>query len=297
MKKTKSNAQYFGMTSTQVGILGFMLMVACGILVLSIVVFYAMSSSGMAGPINDPPATPMPKSTATVTPTPSPTPTGTPEGLRISSLDELRYYVLEAKMSTSLGEDSVTQYINQEWDNKVNASRTIISRSSVNSPAPTKLFEKVTINNTSWTVSGDKWLRIDYAKGYREVNSLENLMPYLIDLEYVGDEKINEILCKHYELDTDIMKVTTQDNVTITTHAVGDVWIANKANLPPVIIKLKMETDTLGFLFDLTMPRDVPSTVLSHLIGGVSAVDIEVKAINIPVIINPPDLADQFQQP
>jgi hypothetical protein len=148
-------------------------------------------------------------------------------------------------------------------------------------------MEIIQIGNTIWTKIGGEWIKAEYSQIPTQKANWEGIERSFRDLHPVGEEKANGIKCIHYTVDEDLLKVTGSSGQNVTTHAKGDLWIANQSDLPPVAIRMRIEMSTSGMFSLMPTSTFVPTPrVLEQQL--VYQVEYDIIDINIPIVIEPP---------
>lgn len=236
--------------------------------------------------------------TATLLPSATVTPSSAPTGFAgIVPLEALESYRLKgtSMSETAFGGSSPMQLISsytKEWVKASLAQHTIaLISSDPTSNQPPTTMETISIGKTTWIKNQDDWARIDS----QQLPSQQTTIDWQ-SLKFVGEEMVNGIPCKHYTVDEDIMKVSGMGNgQDIITHAQGDIWVANRPDLPPVILRMKIQTQMSGFSFSLETPPITGTfdpfleTMTQEPEGTVSHEEYEVTDVNTTIIIEPPD--------
>jgi hypothetical protein len=249
---------------------------------------------------------PSPTITETVTPPASPTSTLSSTATRsagIMPLEALESYRLKGKSESKNGfggliSMQVTTSFTKEWVKASLAQHniTITLWSSDNTPSqPPTTMETIIIGKTTWIKNQNSWARIDSQQLPSQKNSID-----WQSLKFVGDEIVNGIPCKHYTVDEDIMKMSgLGDGQDITSHVQGDIWVANRSDLPPVILRMKIQTQLSGFFFSLETPTTTatPDPLMEAMTqepqDTVSYEEYEVTDVNTTIIIEPPQLTPE----
>jgi len=245
--------------------------------------------------------TPSPSATVTETVTPllSPTSTLSPTATRsagIMPLEALESYRLKGKSESKNGLGGLISMLDttsytQEWVKASLAQHTItitLSSSDNTSNQPPATMETITIGKTTWIKYQKSWVRIDSQQLPSQQKSID-----WQSLKLVGDEIVNGIPCKHFTIDEDIMKMSgLGDRQDITKHVKGDIWVANRSDLPPVILRMKIQTKLSGFFFSLGTPTATPDPLMEALTQEpqdmVTYDEYEVTDVNTAIIIAPP---------
>lgn len=253
--------------------------------------------------------TPSPTPTNTPTPTPSPTATLTPTPLvafdpaSLAPLEALESYRLKGKMTIKgMGGSKdlpFTWDFVQEWNKASLAQHTKMSVQGMlsggsNSMNAATNVETIVIDKMVWVKSGPKWTRLD-GQGSQQRAIISPSSGWK-NLKFVGDETINGIACKHYSINEDALKMADINGSEITSRALGDIWIANQADLPAFIVRVKVLMQLNRFPLspgiataDPYMETSIPSNSSSQELDQiVYNYEYEVTEVNTEVIIEPP---------
>jgi hypothetical protein len=219
-------------------------------------------------------------------------------------LEELDSYRMQGKMTMGGEPDSASfgWTFTQEWVKASSAQRITMSIQTaaftsdpvMSDPFPSTIMETIVIGKTAWMKYENDWIQIDSRQSLQQ-NSVPAPVADWQSLQLVGDEIINGIPCIHYVVDEDIMKVSGFDAYQdITTHALGDIWVANRPDLPPVILRMKIQMQVSGFLSPQLMSTSDPlmETVLQQSEDPAMAYSYEydVTDVNSPIVIEPPKI-------
>ena len=251
-------------------------------------------------------STPSPAPTATETATPLPGPTSTQSSTATRSagivpLEALESYRLKGTSGSKTGfggnnSMQMTSSYTREWDKASLAHRTIelVSFDPTSKQPPTTM-ESISIGKTTWIKNKDSWMRIDSQQSPAQQNGID-----WQSLKFVGDETVDRIPCKHYTVDEDIMKMSGGGDLQdITTHAQGDIWVANRSDLPPVILREKIQTQISGSFFSIetgtktATPDPLMETMTQEPQGMVSYDEYEVTDVNTTITIEPPQMTPE----
>jgi hypothetical protein len=257
-------------------------------------------------------ASPTPTATATSTasPTLTPVPTETAGPAQLVELEVLDSYRLQGKMMMPGGQTgfesmgSVGMSFTREWDRASQAQRTIISTEGLkiahdgtSVPESATSIEMIVIGKTAWMKNDKNWTRIDTQRALIQPNSLAPAAEWQ-SLKPAGDENINGIPCKHYTVDEDVLKMSGASAQGINAHAIGDLWVANRADLPAVILRMKIRMQVSGSFFSqmtqstpdpLIKPGDAPA---QEPAGIIYDYEYDVTDINIDIVIKAPQVSD-----
>ncbi len=191
------------------------------------------------------------------------------------NLDDLKSYRMSLKSKTDIM--------------GMGPMETEIEMAVVNDPEPKKQhvvmddptgmgmdMEVITIGNTTWIKMGNSWMEsTDPDEAAQQPMDVGDFMDDVgSDMDYLGDESVNGVNCKHYDVDADI-EISSQ-GVTVTAHYTGEVWIADEGGLPEVMIRSKGKTE-------MTMQGQAMD----------SEDEINITDINTSIDISPPP-ADQI---
>src|SRR5574337_1484512 len=310
MAESSRKRRYFGMTIVQVGLLSILAAINCVVLGVGAALILIPPSSGTVAVVNQRPTLPptaaqpsiaAPQPTQAFFPTPNSTATATPEvgPGQIAQLETLDSYRLQGRMVMEggqfLGSTTITWSFTQEWVKTSLAQHTItsiestmpISSTDTPYPNPPTTIETIVIGNTSWIKMGNDWTRIDYQQPQYQRSSVGNLESEWRSRKPVGEETINNIPCIHYKIDEDTMKMSGP-NGDMTTHAEGDIWVANQPDLPAVIVRAQIHMQVKGSFFSLptAMPVPSPEAQTSQIMGYYY--EYELTDVNTSINIEPP---------
>jgi hypothetical protein len=147
------------------------------------------------------------------------------------------------------------------------------------------------IDKTVWVRMDSPWEKQEYSETQDMGNWMDDLISYLQKMYLVGTETTNGIACKHYTIDTDVIKMTGQAQGSVS-HVKGEVWVANNSSLPHVIVKMKLNYHLVnGLTSKMPLPARFPTPAFStQTEPGDRDADYEfsVTKINVPVSIVPP---------
>lgn len=225
-----------------------------------------------------------PAETLTPLPTEGPPQIAQPETLE-SYRSQLKVMVESGNVSQSAG-----WTITSEWVKKSQTGRTVMSMEGATTPAQQAGadVEMIAISNTTWLRVGDTWTQVDSQKPlYRSLDLLD-LGEYLHALKLVSKETVNNVRCKNYAVDDNIIRVSNPDVGDMTVRAQGNVWIADQPDLPSVIVRMRLRV----FVEGMTLPMPIPSPISSSQALEPSKLvfrwEYDVTAINSPIVIEPP---------
>jgi hypothetical protein len=240
--------------------------------------------------------TPSITDTLTDTPLHAPTETAGPVSgsTVLALLATANYYHLEGKM-TFLSNDSssnMVETVTQDWDKKSNASHTFLTLYEQDYPSSKMTFEVIIIDKAVWIRYDDSpWDKQVYSKTQNMGDVVDDLIGYLQKLYLVGTETTNGVACKHYTIDTDVIKMTGQAQGSVS-HVKGEVWAAENSSLPHVIVKMNLAYRIVGGLAsNMPLPKRFPTPAFTtQTQTGDSDADFEFSAtkINVPISIVPP---------
>jgi hypothetical protein len=256
-------------------------------------------------------ASPTPTATATftVSPTLTPVPTGTTGPAQLVELEELESYRLQGKVAMQGGQagfGSMSMSFTREWEKASQAQRTTISTAEMMralggtpNPESATSIEMIVIGKTVWMKNDKKWTRFDSLRSPIEPISLAPASEWQ-SLKPAGDENINGIPCKHYTVDEDALKMSGSSAQYFNAHAIGDLWVANRADLPAVILRMKirLQMQISDLLFSqLGQPTPDPRIAPGDAPAQEPAVIIydyeyDVSDINTDIIIEAPQMPD-----
>jgi hypothetical protein len=209
---------------------------------------------------------------------------------------------MQGKMTMGGEQDEVsfTWLFTQEWVKELSAQHTTMSMQDMkvaSEPSqldefPPIMLETIVMDKTAWMKYENDWIQIDSRQSLQQ-NSVTAPVADWQSLQLVGEEIINGIPCVHYIVDEDIMKVSGFDAYQdITTHALGDIWVANRPDLPPVILRMKIQMRVSGFLSSSLMatpdplmeivPQELKDTDIAY------SFEYDVTDVNTPITIEPP---------
>lgn len=243
--------------------------------------------------------TPSTTAVETATPFPSPTP-GQPEIVQLQALESYR---MQGTMTMDGGfvSDSLTWSFTQEWVKASLSQHTIISIQEMKSVSdtitptefPATSMETIAIDRTTWIKGEDDWIQID-SNSRNQQNGVPGPVSDWRDLKLVGEEIINGIHCIHYIVDEDTMKISgLNEHQDVTTHALGDIWVANQTGLPSVILRMKIQMQVSGFFSSSSM-LVTPDPLMESLPEESADKDVtysyeyDVTDVNSTIIIEPP---------
>jgi hypothetical protein len=251
-----------------------------------------------------------PTATATPSPTITPSPTATFGPEQIVPLEELESYRLEGKITMQgiLAGDNATPFMfsfTQEWVKASLALHTIMSfqgspaLSGTIPPGQSSMTttEIIAIGNTAWFKNLNEWTQIDSQQPLYQQNNLASPISSWQNLKPAGDEIINGIPCNHYTVDEDTLKMsglgTSLGGQNITMHAQGDIWIANRPDLPSAILRMKIHMQVNGFIAVMVTGTPDPfMEIMTPVPQGVSYdYEYEITDVNTAITIEPPQPA------
>jgi hypothetical protein len=221
---------------------------------------------------------------------------------QIVQLDTLDSYRLHGKMALDLeqsGPISALWTFTQEWDKKSQALH-IIELLDTSAFAGTSMptqnssmgIEAILIGNTYWfRALGKNWTRIDYQQPRLQQTSSVNLPTNWPSMKPIGETMISNIRCIHFIVDEDIMKMSGQNGTTMATHAQGDIWIANQSDIPPVMMRARIQMQVSGTFSPSMVATPIESPITQTANEMVYTFEYEVTDINVPIIIEPPQMS------
>lgn len=246
-------------------------------------------------------STPTQQLTETLPPSATSTQSATANSAGIAPLEALESYRLEGKSVSKNGGSPTelrTSYT-KEWVKASQAQHNVLIASDTTSKYPPSTTEMIRIGGTTWIKNDKGWGRIDSQQPPAQQTNTN-----WQHLTFVGDEIVNEIPCKHYTIDEDVFSMSgfggQQD---VTAHHKGDIWVANRSDLPPVILRAKIQIKISGFFFAVGTPTTTPDpfleTAATQPPQDTASDDqyiydeYEVTDINTTIIIEPPKLTPE----
>lgn len=231
-------------------------------------------------------------------PTTPPTPTVWPP--KFAALETLDSYRLQARLS--FGNEATSQSFailaTQEWVKSPLSQHIIISMEDLSGQATPEgmpdleammQMETIVISNTAWFKTGGEWTRMDFQQAqYQSINSLQGLEAYFHALKPAGEEVINDFHCQHYTIDEDTMKASIPNRGNLTMRAQGEIWVVDQSNLPPVIVRMRLQMRMEGSFFPVPIPSVVPSSEATQQEDITYQLEYDVTEINVPIVITPP---------
>jgi len=107
-------------------------------------------------------------------------------------------------------------------------------------------METILIGSEAWMAVGGEWISIPSDQiGEGLLVDWHALMPDVSGMEFVGQDRVNGIRCKHYT-STGQQSLTVPDpegGQALRVSIQGEVWVANQGSLPPVIIRERVQTE------------------------------------------------------
>ncbi len=149
-------------------------------------------------------------------------------------------------------------------------------------------MEEIAIGKTLWVKNNGQWQRTDSPVLQTTMNGLEGQDTYLQDLKYEGKQTVNGLPCWHFTLDTDVDE-SGQGMGGMSSHVSGDLWVANRSDLPHVMIRLNLHIVMSANSYSPLNPHPIIPTPS----GAISAeltedLQYDLTKINVPVRIVPP---------
>jgi hypothetical protein len=212
----------------------------------------------------------------------------------IADWETLDSYHLQLKMRLA-SSDATSQFIQWKVDYKLSkqssAAHLVISMDGPGLPriaSPVRI-ESIMIGTTVWSKIENEWTQQEYVQVPSLRGNWEGLEKNFRRLQFAGEETLNGILCKRYLVDeymTSGMDFLSQ-RIKMTTHAQGDLWIADQSDLPAVAISLRLHMQTKGLYSMLPSANKFQSEMLEQS-ALIYDVEYDVTDINAPITINPP---------
>ncbi|MFT3891027.1 MAG: hypothetical protein QM730_05285 [Anaerolineales bacterium] len=161
---------------------------------------------------------------------------------------------------------------------------------------PALNMETVVIDKTAWMKSEDNWVRMDYQQSINQQNGIPSPVSDWQSLKLVGDEIVHEIPCIHYTVDEDALKISGSNNYqNMTVHMLGDIWVANRSDLPPVILRMKIQMQVSGlFSAQAWATPDPLLQITPQAFEGkdmVYSYEYDVTDVNTVIVIEPPEIS------
>jgi hypothetical protein len=204
----------------------------------------ALSVTVLPAPLPSPTVAFLPSATLPVSatlpppsPTLSPAPTDTAAAVITQPVaaEELESYRMQGKMSGAAGTDIMS--FSREW---IKASRAQHRVTDSNGD----ITEIIIVDKVTWQKSDGSWTRLDLDQQTSQQGGMASPIANWQSLKPVGDETINGVPCMHYTVDEDASDIWGVQGST--SHISGDLWVANRADLPPVILSMKIHLQTGG---------------------------------------------------
>ena len=107
----------------------------------------------------------------------------------------------------------------------------------------------------------------------------------------VGETMVSNIRCIHYTVDEDIIKMSDQNGTTMATHAQGDIWVAHQSGIPLVMMRARIQMQISGVFSPSLVATAIATPIAQDTNEMVYIVEYEVTDINIPIIIEPPQMS------
>jgi hypothetical protein len=243
--------------------------------------------------------------TPTITPTPgitstpsAETPDGSPSGTMAAqerpviadweSLDTLRAKIV-VRLTFEPDSVSFEWRIAYEWIKEPPAMHQVVTMGGSGIPGGigSMTTEVIQIGNTLWYKAEGAWIKAEYSQTQMEEMEWAGVEKNFRDLNPVGEETVNGIPCIHYTVDEDTRKVTGGGYQDMTTHAVGDLWVAHRTDLPPVTVKLRVKMITDSTLLPMPTSTYFPTMEMTEA-HMVYQYDYDLTAVNVPIVIDPP---------
>lgn len=316
MARINHKKRYFGMTTSQIGILASLFLMFCLIFSSGVFVFLnpsaienvfiAIQPSTVASVPQPTPANTLQSTEISPSPTATTMPTPTVEVAQIVPLETLDSYRLQGQITANVvkqpGPPVVFLKFMQEWDRKSQSQHIIETldmpmpgtATSVAAQDPLISQETIIVGDTYWIKTMEnEWMQIIPPQPGNQLNSLVNLPTEWSSIKLISEEIVLNIHCTRYTVDEDITKVSDQNGTTMTTHAQGDIWIASQPDVPPVMMRVRIQMQGSGTWFYPLMDTPILSPGAQAAGGVIYSLEYEITDINVPIIIEPPQTTNE----
>lgn len=216
---------------------------------------------------------------------------GSDDTLAIASLEELNSYRLNIvwRGESEDGSEGFTLRILQEWVKEPPAQHFVMTGQEPGQE-PVPMMEYIVIGDQAWIGMGGTWMETDVEQAEGMAQTWGAFMGDEEGWERVGPETVNDVRCQHYA-SGDMTTVSVPDpdeGGTVTMSVKGESWVADEGDLPPVVIRERVEIEG-GFL-----PFALASGSASEADEGKFFMDYDLTDINATIVIAPPDEAGQL---
>ena len=238
----------------------------------------------------------MPTATPTRTPSPTFTPTATPlptvEKPIIAEWSTLDSYHLQ--MTMRIGTEPASQFVQwrllYDWANQPRAYHMVLSMEGTGLPHPEipMKVDAIGIGDTIWSKVGGQWMQTQSPAAQSMRGNWEGLEKNFRDLQLSGEETVNGIQCKRYAVDENLPSVSVFGLETLASHALGDIWVAHRPDLPTVVIRLQVQIRMKASAARTAGPSPILMLRATPPPESVWSWDYEVTHVNAPIVIRPP---------
>lgn len=215
-------------------------------------------------------------------------PAGESGDFETANLDQLSSYRLEMswRVESEDGSEAAEMTLVEEWTSDPPARHLVMSGSEDGGAAGMPFAEMITVEDKSWILAGDTWMEMPASEEMDVSSSWDDFFTDVEEWDYVGQETINGVNCKHYT-SADATTVTVPDpqgGGTASISVEAETWVADESDLPPVAVRQQARIEG-GFL-----PFPTAGTSAE---GGTVYLEYDLTDINADITIEPPDDVSQ----